>query len=156
MLRHPADLDDEQQLRLKEARANCPHLDAIAAYVSAFAAMLTGGHRERLDSSVTASKQTICLTYSGSARATPRASLGERRQQLPGRPLPAGGVRAERGPDQRAPVPDSAAATQRACGNAPGRVAFGGRPKYLSFSGVSGMSVVDSVGCSHDPIHRLR
>jgi hypothetical protein len=34
MLRHPNDLDDKQQLQLKEARASGPHLDATAAHVS--------------------------------------------------------------------------------------------------------------------------
>ncbi len=50
MLRHPDDLDDEQQLYLKQARASCPELDATAAHVSAFAAMLTGRHGEQLES----------------------------------------------------------------------------------------------------------
>lgn len=50
MLRHPDDLDDEQQLRLKQTRASCPHLDATAAHVTAFATMLTGRHGERLES----------------------------------------------------------------------------------------------------------
>jgi transposase len=50
MLRHPDDLDDEQQFQLKQARASCPDLDATAAHVSAFAAMLTGRHGERLES----------------------------------------------------------------------------------------------------------
>ena len=42
-----------------------------------------------------------------------------------------------------APVPDSAAATHRTCGNAPSRVAFDGRPKNSSFSSLSGTSVVE-------------
>ncbi|MFD1534768.1 transposase [Pseudonocardia aurantiaca] len=50
MLRHPDDLDAEQQLRLKQVRAGCPHLDATAAHVTAFAKMLTGRHGERLES----------------------------------------------------------------------------------------------------------
>jgi transposase len=49
MLRHPDDLDDEQQLHLKQARASCPHLDATAAHVTAFAQNLTGRHGEHLD-----------------------------------------------------------------------------------------------------------
>jgi len=53
MLRHPDDLDDEQQLRLKQVRASCPHLDTTAAHVSAFAVMLTGRHGERLESWMT-------------------------------------------------------------------------------------------------------
>ena len=43
----------------------------------------------------------------------------------------------------RLPVPDSAAATHRACGNAPSRDWFEGRPKNASFSSLSGTSVTD-------------
>jgi hypothetical protein len=42
-----------------------------------------------------------------------------------------------------APVPDSAATTQRTCGNAPSRVAFEGRPKYSALSFELGTSVVE-------------
>ena len=49
MLHHPEDLDDEQRLGLKQVRATCPHLDATAGHVSAFAQILTGRHGERLD-----------------------------------------------------------------------------------------------------------
>ena len=42
-----------------------------------------------------------------------------------------------------APVPDSAAASQRTCGNAPSRVAFEGREKNAAFSLVSGRSLVE-------------
>ena len=42
-----------------------------------------------------------------------------------------------------APVPDSAATSQRTCGNAPSRVALQGRPKYAAFSLVSGTSLVE-------------
>jgi transposase len=50
MLRHPDHLDAEQQLRLKQVRASCPHLDATAVHVAEFAKMLTGRHGERLES----------------------------------------------------------------------------------------------------------
>ena len=43
----------------------------------------------------------------------------------------------------RLPVPDSAAATHRACGNAPSRDWFEGRPKNAAFSALSGTSVMD-------------
>jgi transposase len=49
MLRHPDDLDTDDQLALKQVLACCPHLDATAAHVNAFADMLTGRHGERLD-----------------------------------------------------------------------------------------------------------
>jgi transposase len=48
MLHHPDDLDDEKRLQLKQVRAACPHLDATAGHVSAFAEILTG-RRELLD-----------------------------------------------------------------------------------------------------------
>ena len=51
-----------------------------------------------------------------------------------------------------APVPDSAAASQRTCGNAPARVAFDGRPKCSSFSFESGTSVVEpSIDTTRSP-----
>ncbi len=48
ILRHPDSLDTDEQLTLKEARARCPHLDAVAEHVSRFAEMMTGRHGERL------------------------------------------------------------------------------------------------------------
>ena len=52
----------------------------------------------------------------------------------------------------RLPVPDSAAATHRTCGNAPSRDWFDGRPKNASFSLLSGTSVVDpSIGDHAQP-----
>jgi hypothetical protein len=54
MLRHPDSLDADEQLKLKEVRARCPHLDATAAHVSAFAEMMTGRHGERLDTWIAA------------------------------------------------------------------------------------------------------
>jgi transposase len=49
MLRHPDTLDADDQVKLKHVLARCPHLDAIAGHVTAFADMLTGRHGERLD-----------------------------------------------------------------------------------------------------------
>ena len=52
----------------------------------------------------------------------------------------------------RLPVPDSAAATHRACGNAPSREAFEGRPKYAAFFSLSGTSGVDpSIEATRSP-----
>lgn len=49
MLRHPDDLDTDEQLQLKQVRTACPHLDTTATHVGAFAHMLTGRHGEHLD-----------------------------------------------------------------------------------------------------------
>ena len=49
MLRHPDSLDADEQVKLKDVLARCPHLDALAGYVTGFAEMLTGRHGERLD-----------------------------------------------------------------------------------------------------------
>lgn len=49
MLRHPDELDTDEQLRLKQVLTTCPHLDMTAAHVGAFAHMLTGRHGELLD-----------------------------------------------------------------------------------------------------------
>lgn len=49
MLRHPDDLDADQQLALKQVLAACPHLQATAEHVRAFAEILTGRHGDRLD-----------------------------------------------------------------------------------------------------------
>ncbi|MGH3536843.1 MAG: DesA/ISL3 alpha bundle tail domain-containing protein [Pseudonocardiaceae bacterium] len=50
LLRRPEDLDTEQQLQLRQMLASCPHLDVTATHVRTFAEMLTGRHRQRLDS----------------------------------------------------------------------------------------------------------
>jgi hypothetical protein len=50
MLTRPDELDDEHRVALKQVLATCPHLDATAGHVTAFAAMLTGRHGDRLDS----------------------------------------------------------------------------------------------------------
>ena len=54
MLRHPDSLDADEQLKLKQALARCPHLDATAAHLTAFAEMMTGRHGERLDAWIAA------------------------------------------------------------------------------------------------------
>jgi transposase len=54
ILRDPATLDDDEQARLNDARARCPHLDALAGHVSEFAKILTGLHGDRLDSWIAA------------------------------------------------------------------------------------------------------
>jgi transposase len=50
ILRHPKDLDAEEQLQLKQVLTSCPHLEATATHVGTFAEMLTSRHGERLDS----------------------------------------------------------------------------------------------------------
>jgi hypothetical protein len=49
LLRHPDSLDADEQLRRKQVLANCPHLEALAGHVTAFAELLTGLHGDRLD-----------------------------------------------------------------------------------------------------------
>jgi transposase len=49
ILRHPDSLDADDQLKLKQVRADCPHLDALADHVKTFAEMMTGRHGDRLD-----------------------------------------------------------------------------------------------------------
>jgi transposase len=49
ILRRPDTLDLEEQTRLKEVLARCPHLEAASGHVAAFAEMLTGLHGDRLD-----------------------------------------------------------------------------------------------------------
>jgi transposase len=44
ILRDPATLDADQQVKLKNVRARCPHLDALASHVTEFAKILTGRH----------------------------------------------------------------------------------------------------------------
>ena len=54
ILRDPASLDDDEQARLKDVRARCPHLNALAGHVTEFAKILTGLHGDRLDSWIAA------------------------------------------------------------------------------------------------------
>jgi transposase len=49
ILRRPDAVDPEEQTRLQEVLARCPHLDTASAHVAAFAEMLTGRHGGRLD-----------------------------------------------------------------------------------------------------------
>ena len=46
--RRPGNLNAEEQVKLKNVLAACPHLDALATHVRAFAEMMTGRHGERL------------------------------------------------------------------------------------------------------------
>jgi transposase len=48
MLRHPASLDADEQLKLKQVLARCPDLDAAAGHVSAFAEIMCGLGGDRL------------------------------------------------------------------------------------------------------------
>ena len=55
ILRDPATLDDDEQASLTSIRAQCPHLDALAAHVTEFAKILTGRRGEQqLDSWIAA------------------------------------------------------------------------------------------------------
>lgn len=54
LLRHPDNLGPDEQVKIKEVRTRCPHLDALAGHVSTFAEMLTGRHGERLDAWIAA------------------------------------------------------------------------------------------------------
>jgi transposase len=49
ILTHPDRLDADDQAKLDQVTAACPHLDAAAGHVATFAAMLTGLHGDRLD-----------------------------------------------------------------------------------------------------------
>jgi transposase len=49
LLRDPDSLDEDEELKLKQVKERCPHLQALAGHVSEFATMLTGRHGGRLD-----------------------------------------------------------------------------------------------------------
>jgi transposase len=49
ILKDPDNLDDDEKAKLAQARARCPHLDALAGHVTEFAKILTGLHGDRLD-----------------------------------------------------------------------------------------------------------
>ena len=49
LLSQPGSLDEDERLKLKAARDRCPHVNALAGHVAAFAEILTGRHGERLD-----------------------------------------------------------------------------------------------------------
>lgn len=50
MLRHPDSLTDDEQIRLKQVLASCPHLEAVTGHVTSFAEMLTERLGEQLNS----------------------------------------------------------------------------------------------------------
>jgi transposase len=52
--RRPDNLDPDEQLKLKNVLAVCPHLDALAGHVASFAEMMTGRHGDRLDAWIAA------------------------------------------------------------------------------------------------------
>jgi transposase len=54
MLTRPEHLEPDEQVRLKQVLAHCPHLEAAAKHVAAFAAMMCGRHGERLDNWIVA------------------------------------------------------------------------------------------------------
>jgi transposase len=54
--RRPDHLDPGEQVKLKEVRAACPHLDALRTHVEEFAKIMTGRHGERLDAWITAAR----------------------------------------------------------------------------------------------------
>jgi transposase len=54
MRRRPDNLDADEQLKLKQTRAACPHLDALRGHVEEFAKMITGLHGDRLDARIAA------------------------------------------------------------------------------------------------------
>jgi transposase len=54
ILRRHDDLNPDEQVKLKQVRAQCPHLDALAGHVAAFGDMLTGRRGERLDAWIAA------------------------------------------------------------------------------------------------------
>ncbi|WP_455769806.1 ISL3 family transposase [Rhodococcus qingshengii] len=50
MLSHPANLTGDEQIRLKQVLASCPHLEAAAEHVTSFAEMLTERLGKQLNS----------------------------------------------------------------------------------------------------------
>lgn len=54
LLRHPGSLSADEKIKLKQVRARCPHLDALAGHVTEFAEILTGRHGDRLDAWIAA------------------------------------------------------------------------------------------------------
>lgn len=49
ILTHPDNLNSDDQIKLKEVLAGCPHLDALSGHVHAFAQIMLGRHGDRLD-----------------------------------------------------------------------------------------------------------
>ncbi|HYA52543.1 MAG TPA: hypothetical protein VEG33_15400, partial [Streptosporangiaceae bacterium] len=104
ILRDPATLDEDEQVKLKNVRARCPHLDALAGHVTEFAKILTGRHGDRLDAWIATAEvddQPDLRSFTTGLRQEPR-----RRAQ---RPNPAPQFRRGRGqrqPDQDDQTPD--------------------------------------------------
>jgi hypothetical protein len=104
LLRHPDSLDADEQLRLKQALAHCPDLDAVASHVAAFAEIMCGLGGDRLHEWIARVR----------GRPAPRPALVHRRPQArPGRgaqrPALAAQLRRGRGqrePDQNAQTPN--------------------------------------------------
>jgi transposase len=53
LLRHPDSLDAEEQRNRNQVLASCPHLQALAGHVTAFAEIMSGRHGERLNDWIT-------------------------------------------------------------------------------------------------------
>jgi len=54
VMRRPEALDDQEQARLQEVLARCPHLEAATGHVAAFAEIMAGLRGDRLDSWIAA------------------------------------------------------------------------------------------------------
>jgi hypothetical protein len=54
LLRHPDKLRPDDAAKLAHVRATCPHLNALAAHITAFAQILTGRHGHRLNAWIAA------------------------------------------------------------------------------------------------------
>jgi hypothetical protein len=75
MLRRPEALEPEEQTRLKEVLARCPHLDTASAHVAAFAEITSGLRGDRLDGWITAveADDLPCLhSFTSGLRRDPR------------------------------------------------------------------------------------
>jgi transposase len=48
ILRRPDALDDQEQTRLQQVLARCPHLEAASGHVAAFAEIMSGRHGDQL------------------------------------------------------------------------------------------------------------
>lgn len=71
ILRHPDNLHPDDHVRIKDVRARCPHLDALARHVTAFAEILTGRLGHHLDTrlaAVTADDQPDLRSFANGLR----------------------------------------------------------------------------------------
>jgi len=104
ILRDPATLDQDEQVKLKNVRARCPHLDALAGHVTEFAKILTARHGDRLDAwiaAVEADDQPDLHSFTTGLKQDHAAVLN-------GLTLPhsSGAGRGQRQPDQDDQTPD--------------------------------------------------